>query len=86
MELQQWERVKKWMVDGVFFECNKRETVTTENLQESTECEDDIELLDTEQADDVHCSSKDKEALTIEDFRFCINQSPDFKNVFSFRI
>ncbi|XP_041379493.1 silicatein-like [Gigantopelta aegis] len=26
-----WDRVKNWMIDGVFFECNKRETVRTKS-------------------------------------------------------
>ena len=29
---------------------------------------------------------RSKESLTIEDFRYCLYRSPDFKNTFSFNI
>jgi Ca2+-binding EF-hand superfamily protein len=73
-EKKEWEKVKKWIVDGVFYEANKRETVTTEE-------EETNEITDGEICDDYT-----KESLTIEDFRFCINRSPDFKSIFSFKI
>ena len=35
---------------------------------------------------DVEESKENMEALTIEDFRYCMHRSPDFKDVFSFKI
>lgn len=80
----EWERVKQWIVDGIFFDCNKRESIRTVavSLPHATDNNNAEQNYETEQVD----FSSQEEALTIEDFRYCVHRSPDFKNVFSFKI
>lgn len=83
-----WDRVKNWMIDGVFFECNKRETVRTKSSGNDDE-ESGLEELSFEETTENEEGKKvmnARLALTIEDFRYCIYRSPDFKSIFSFKI
>ena len=105
----EWNKLKHWIVDGVFFECHKREKVETTPERESEERGDeerdhtdhrgDLEVIELDGADDLGNSTMSvkeknnedkslisKDTLTIEDFRYCIYRSPDFKNTFSFNI
>ena len=88
-----WLLVKKWLVNGVFGECHKScaETQANPNVEESVDHTDNSDpqegshkkIAEQVEGDVVF---KSKEALTIEDFRYCIYKSPDFRNTFSFNI
>ena len=91
-----WCDVKEWMVDGIFEACNKKVMDMEDDDEESSEEEaegrnGDIGLAEIRIDSDVEAPAQPRakgtyEALTIEDFHFCIHRSPDFKDTFSFSI
>lgn len=82
-----WDRVKNWMIDGVFFECNKRETVRTKSSgNDDEEGGSELSFEEITENEEGKKVMNARLALTIEDFRYCIYRSPDFKSIFSFKI
>ena len=92
-----WCEVKQWMVEGIFEACNKKIMDMTEEEGSSDEDEEEGEGTGDMALREVSIASEGEapidtktkgtyEALTIEDFRFCIYRSPDFKDTFSFSI
>lgn len=46
----------------------------------------DLNPAPGEEEEDGENSQELQESLTIEDFRYCMHRSPDFKDIFSFKI
>ncbi len=87
-EKEKWQKTKEWIVNGVFCECHKGGDIADNDLMKSTEDhpEQDGLLRSTGTVMDEEKIFRSKEALTIEDFRYCVYRSPDFRNTFSFNI
>ena len=97
--MKEWKKVRKWIVDGVFSDCHKAEEVNPDDRHEKKENETEYQRLNGGNVEEIELNRipeegdiddvdhmDRKEALTIEDFRFCISRAPDFRSTFSFNI
>ena len=86
---QNWQTTKEWIVNGVFCECHKGiegDQRMYEDQVSSTVPLTDPSTADTASVTEEQRIMRSQESLTIEDFRYCLYRSPDFKNTFSFNI
>ena len=81
--------MRQWIVDGVFYECNKIEEVRMVDekaTEEASGVRISLNPVPGEGEEEEENSQELQESLTIEDFRYCMHRSPDFKDIFSFKI
>lgn len=78
---------KEWIVDGIFRDCNKSNKECNLDPDGGMMGDPDTMSMATVQTNmQEELMLKSKEALTIEDFRYCVYRSPDFRHTFSFNI